>query len=67
MASYGFGLNNKGWNESKKGILAKALSELVDDMEGEGKFIGLTRGQRPYVLVDELAARVAVANGGGMK
>jgi hypothetical protein len=33
----------------------------------EGKFIGLTRGQRPYVLVDELAARVAVANGGGMK
>ena len=44
MASYGFGLNSKGWNESKKGILAKALSELVDDMEGEGKFIGFTRG-----------------------
>jgi hypothetical protein len=44
MASYGFSLNNKGWNESKKGILATALRELVDDMEGEGKFIGLTRG-----------------------
>jgi hypothetical protein len=34
MGSYGFGINNKGWNKSKKGILAKALRELVDDMGG---------------------------------
>jgi hypothetical protein len=25
-------LITRGWNESKKGILAKALRELVDDM-----------------------------------
>ncbi|HZB73629.1 MAG TPA: hypothetical protein VE378_02690 [Nitrososphaeraceae archaeon] len=60
MASYGFGLNNKGWNESKKGILAKALSELVDD--DEGKFIGITRGQRLYVLVDEPSRGVIIMN-----
>ena len=62
MASYGFGLNNKGWNESRKGILAKALKELVEDIEGEGKFIGLTRGQRPYVLVDEPSRGVTIMN-----
>jgi hypothetical protein len=62
MASYGFGPNNKGWNETKKGILAKALRELIEDMEGEGKFIGLTRGQRPYVLVDEPSRGVIVMN-----
>jgi hypothetical protein len=62
MASYGFGLNNKGWNESKKGILAKALRELVDDMESEGKFIGLARGQRPYVLDDEPSRGVTIMN-----
>src|ERR687897_2222879 len=62
MTSYGFGLNNKGWNESKKSILATALRELVDDMEGEGKFIGLTRGQRPYVLVDEPSRGVTIMN-----
>jgi hypothetical protein len=62
MTSYGFGLNNKGWNDSKKGILANALRELVDDMEGEGKFIGLTRGQRPYVLVDEPSRGITIMN-----
>ncbi|MGH9974641.1 MAG: hypothetical protein ACRD8Z_02230 [Nitrososphaeraceae archaeon] len=25
MASYGFGFNNKGWNESKKAVLTIAL------------------------------------------
>ena len=55
MASYGFGHKNKGWNESKKAILAKALRELVDD-------IGLTRGQRPYVLVDEPSRGVTIMN-----
>ena len=62
MASYGFGPNNKGWNEAKKGILAKALRELIEDMEGEGKFIGLTLGQRPYVLVDEPSRGVIIMN-----
>ena len=42
MSSYGFGPNDRGWNESKKGILANTLRGLIDDMEGEGKFIGLT-------------------------
>jgi hypothetical protein len=62
MASYGFGLNNKGWNESKMGILSKALKELVGDMEGEGKFIGLARGQKPYVQVDEPFWGIAIMN-----
>ena len=62
MAGYGFGPNNKEWNEAKKGILAKALRELIEDMEGEGKFIGLTRGQRPYVLVDEPSRGVTIMN-----
>jgi hypothetical protein len=62
MASYGFGPNSKGWNESKKGILAKVLKELVEDIEDEGKFIGLTRGQRPYVLVDEPSRGITIMN-----
>lgn len=62
MASYGYGNNDRGWNESKKGILAKTLRGLIDDMEGEGKFIGLTRGQRPYVLVDEPSRGVTIMN-----
>src|SRR5919106_5192292 len=63
MASYGFGLSNKGWNESKKGILAKALSELVELVDDdEGKFIGITWGQRPYVLVDEPSRGVIIMN-----
>lgn len=60
MGSYGN--SNKGWNESKKGILAKTLRGLVNDMDGEGKFIGLTRGQRPYVLVDEPSRGVTIMN-----
>jgi hypothetical protein len=62
MASYGFSHNNKGWNESKKGMLARALRELVDDMEGEGKFVGLTKGQRPYILIDEPSRGVTIMN-----
>ena len=62
MASYGYGNNDRGWNESKKGILAKTLRGLIDDMEGEGKFIGLTRGQRPYVLADEPSRGVTIMN-----
>jgi hypothetical protein len=62
MASYRFSHNNKGWNESKKDVLAKALRELVDDMEGEGKFIGLTKGQRPYILIDEPSRGVTIMN-----
>lgn len=62
MASYGFGLNNKGWNESKKHVLAKALKELVEDMEGEGKFIGLSRGQKPFVQVDDPTRGVIIMN-----
>ncbi|MGH9913145.1 MAG: hypothetical protein ACRD4W_11935 [Nitrososphaeraceae archaeon] len=49
-------------DESKKGILAKTLRGLIDDMEGEGKFIGLTWGQRPYVLVDEPSRGVTIMN-----
>jgi hypothetical protein len=30
--------------------------------KGEGKFIGLTRGQRPYVLVDEPSIGVTIMN-----
>jgi hypothetical protein len=41
MASYGFGNNNVGWKESRKNKLAEILKGLVQDMEGEGKFIGL--------------------------
>lgn len=62
MVSYGFGINNKGWKESKKNSLAKALKELVEDMEGEGKFIGLVQGQKPYVQVDEPSPGVAIMN-----
>jgi hypothetical protein len=62
MASYGFSHNNKGWNEPKKGMLARALRGLVDDMEGEGKFIGLTKGQRPYILIDEPSRGVTIMN-----
>lgn len=62
MASYGFSHDNKGWNESKKGVLARALRDLVDDMEGEGKFIGLTKGQRPDILVDEPSKGVTIMN-----
>ena len=62
MVNYGFGINNKGWKESKKNSLAKALKELVEDMEGEGKFIGLVQGQKPYVQVDEPSPGVAVMN-----
>lgn len=62
MASYGFGINNKRWNESKKESLAKTLKELVEDMEGEGKFIGLTQGQKPYVQVDAPYRGVIIMN-----
>jgi hypothetical protein len=62
MASYGFGINNIGWKEAKKDALAKALKELVEDMEGEGKFIGLVQGQKPYVQVDEPSPGVAIIN-----
>lgn len=62
MVNYGFGINNKGWKESKKNSLAKALKELVEDMEGEGKFIGLIQGQKPYVQVDEPSPGVAIMN-----
>ncbi|MGH9912006.1 MAG: hypothetical protein ACRD4W_06155 [Nitrososphaeraceae archaeon] len=57
-----YGNNDRGWNESKKGILAKTLRGLIDDMKGEGNFIGLTRGQRPYVLVDEPSRGVTIMN-----
>lgn len=46
MASYGFGFNNEGWVESKKDSLTKALRGLLEDMEGEGKFIGLVQRQK---------------------
>jgi hypothetical protein len=42
--------------------LLKQLKELVDDMEGEGKFIGLVQGQKPYVQVDEPSPGVAIMN-----
>ena len=31
-------------------------------MEGEGKFIGLARGQKPYVRVDEPSPGVTIMN-----
>lgn len=62
MASYEFGISNKGWNESKKNSLVKVLRGLVDDMEGEGKFIGLAQGQKPYVQVDEPYLGVNIMN-----
>ena len=62
MVIYGFGINNKGWKESKKNSLAKALKELVEDMEGEGKYIGLVQGQKPYVQIDEPSPGVAIMN-----
>ena len=54
MVNYGFGINNNGWKKSKKNSLAKALKELVEDMEGEG--------QKPYVQVDEPSSGVAIMN-----
>ena len=62
MVNYGFSINNNGWKKSKKNSLAKALKELVEDMEGEGKFIGLVQGQKPYVQVDEPSSGVAIMN-----
>jgi hypothetical protein len=62
MVNYGFGTNNKGWKKSKKNSLAKALKELVENMEGEDKFIGLVQGQKPYVQVDEPSPGVAIMN-----
>jgi hypothetical protein len=62
MASYGFGDYNEGWKESKKDTLAEELMELVEDIEREGKFIGLKQGQRPYVQVDEPYRGVAIMN-----
>ena len=62
MVNYGFDINNNGWKKSKKNSLAKALKELVEDMEGEGKFIGLVQGQKPYVQVDEPSSGVAIMN-----
>jgi hypothetical protein len=60
MANYGFGENNESWNESRKNALAKSLTELIKDMEGEGKFIGLKEGQKPYVEVDVLYKGVTI-------
>ena len=57
MVNYGFGINNKGWKKSKKNSLAKALKELVEDMEG---VIGLVHGKNPYVQVDEPSPGVAI-------
>jgi hypothetical protein len=62
MVNYGFGINNKGWKDSKKNSLAKLLKELFEDMEGEGKLIGLVQGQKPYVLVDEPSPGVTIMN-----
>lgn len=62
MASYGFGDHNEGWKESKKDTLAEELMVLVEDMECEGKFIGLKQGQKPYVQVDEPYRGVAIMN-----
>jgi hypothetical protein len=62
MTSYGFGGNNEGWKESRKDILAEALKVLVEDMECEGKFIGLKQGQKPYVQVDEPYRGVTIMN-----
>jgi hypothetical protein len=62
MASYGFGDYNEGWKESKKDTLAEELMVLVEDMECEGKFIGLKQGQKPYVQVDEPYRGVAIMN-----
>ena len=62
MSNYGFGLNNNSWNESRKDALATALRNLIEDIEVDAKFIGLTRGQRPYVLVDEPARGITIMN-----
>jgi hypothetical protein len=62
MVNYGFGINNKGWKESRKNSLAKALKELGEDREGEGQCIGLVQGQKPYVQVDEPSPGVAIMN-----
>lgn len=62
MASYGFGNNNVGWKESRKNKLAEILKGLVQDMEGEGKFIGIIQRQKPYVQIDEPSRGVTVMN-----
>lgn len=62
MATYGFGNNNVGWKESRKNKLADTLKGLVQDMEGEGKFIGLVQGQKPYIQVDEPSRGVTIMN-----
>ncbi|HZA71096.1 MAG TPA: hypothetical protein VE548_15485 [Nitrososphaeraceae archaeon] len=62
MASYGFGNNNVGWKESRKNKLAEILKGLLQDMEGEGKFIGLIQGQKPYVQIDEPSRGVTIMN-----
>ena len=62
MINYRYNNNDRGCNESQKGILANTLRKLIDEMEGKGKFIGLTRGQRLYVLVDEPSRGVTIMN-----
>jgi hypothetical protein len=62
MASYGYGGNNEGWKEYRKYALAETLKDLIIDMEGEGKFIGLREGQKPYVEVDEPSRGVNIRN-----
>lgn len=54
MASYGFGNNNVGWKESRKNKLAEILKGLVQDMEGEGKFIGLIHRNHMSKLMNHL-------------
>jgi hypothetical protein len=62
MVNYGFSINNKGWKESRKSSLVKALRGLLEDMEGEGKFIGLVQGQKPYIQADESSSGAAIMN-----
>lgn len=67
MASYGFGDSNEGWKESRKHALAESLNELIQDMEGEGKFIGLKEGEKQFVEFDERYKGVAIRNKTHMK
>lgn len=60
MVNYGYGESNEGWNESRKHALAESLKELIEDMEGEGKFIGLQQRQKPFVEVDVLYKGVTI-------
>jgi hypothetical protein len=62
MACYGYGSNNEGWKEYRKYSLAKILKDLINDMEGEGKFVGLREGQKSYVEVDEPYRGVNIRN-----